>query len=79
MTTWETIAECANDRLDRIEVPGGWLYRQTYWSGDDSMVALAFVARPPLVFGINPDQLLRDPQPVGTQATLFAGGIDPGR
>lgn len=73
--TWETIAE----GLARIEVPGGWVYRSGYQDGPAAAMALVFVPRPPLVFGINPDQLLRDPQPVGTQATLFAGGIDPGR
>ena len=38
--------------LDRIEVPGGWLYRTVLWDDDGTQptVAMVFVPRAPLEY-----------------------------
>jgi hypothetical protein len=48
---WETITDESSNRLDRIRVPGGWLYRTIVFGagpvGSILSVALAFVPSPP--------------------------------
>ncbi len=42
MTSWERITNDGSEVTDRLNVPGGWLYRTVVGSG--AGVALAFVA-----------------------------------
>lgn len=47
--TWEDVTPPGSgDYLERIEVPGGWLYRTTFARGDHGVegVAMSFVPRP---------------------------------
>jgi hypothetical protein len=46
---WEPVCVVhdAIDRLDRIRVPGGWLYRTEVWREEESTVAMCFVPIPP--------------------------------
>jgi len=44
--TWETIDHTASSITDRMQVPGGWLYRTRCWTRDEPRrltVAMTFV------------------------------------
>jgi hypothetical protein len=46
---WEHLDESSDGWLDRMAVPGGWIYRQVYFtapSGDVTATALVFVPAP---------------------------------
>jgi hypothetical protein len=51
---WELVLATEDgDYLDRVAVPGGWLYRDTFWHrpGDRGHMTMCFVPLPPPLAG----------------------------
>lgn len=40
---WEPIAKTKRDLIQRLPVPGGWLYRTLVWNKDESAITVAMV------------------------------------
>ena len=48
MHVWESVGSTSTDSMNRLRVPGGWLYESMANPGEDTVaVALAFVPDPP--------------------------------